>query len=328
MRIVDVTQPGGPEALHVAKAPIPSPGAGEVLIRVAAAGLNRADILQRQGHYPPPPGASAIIGLEVSGHVEAAGAGVTAWKPGDPVCALLAGGGYAEYCVAPAGQCLPIPPRVPVAEAAALPEAVFTAWTNLFEPECLRPGETLLVQGGSSGVGSMAIQIARLFGARVSATAGGADKCKFCIELGCERAFDYRREDWEEAARQWADGRGVDVILDMVGGDYFPRHLRLLAARGRLVHIASSRGREVTADLALIMRHRLTVTGSTLRGRPVAEKAALGDSIRRRLWPHLAAGRIRPIVDRVFPLEQVAEAHRRMESGQHIGKILLRVDAQ
>jgi putative PIG3 family NAD(P)H quinone oxidoreductase len=323
MRIIAVTEPGGPEALHIVEAPVPKPGPGEVLIRVAAAGLNHADIMQRQGHYPPPPGASEILGMEVAGHIAETGAGVGEWKTGDPVCALLAGGGYAEYCVAPAGQCLPVPASIQIAHAAALPEVVFTVWTNLFEPACLQPGETLLVQGGSSGVGTMAIQVAHLFGARVVATAGSPAKCDFCIGIGCERAFQYKADDWAEAARDWSGGRGIDVILDMVGGDYFPRHLRLLAPRGRLVHIAYMRGREVTADLALITQKRLVVTGSTLRGRPVAEKTALRDSIRLRLWPHLAAGKIRPVVDRIFPMEQVADAHRRMEASDHIGKILL-----
>ena len=309
--------------LRIAEAPVPNPGPGEVLIRVSAAGLNRADTLQRQGKYPPPPGASPILGMEVSGHVAESNA--AEWKPGDPVCALLAGGGYAEYCVAPAGQCLPIPASIPVEEAAALPEVVFTVWANLFEPACLQPGETFLAQGGSSGVGSMAIQVAHWMGARVAATAGSAAKCDFCVQMGCERAFQYREEDWAEAARAWSGGRGVDVILDMVGGDYFPRHLRLLAPRGRLVHIAYTRGREVTADLALIMQKRLVVTGSTMRGRPVSEKTALRDSIRLRLWPQIAAGRIRPVVDRIFPLQDAAEAHRRMESSAHIGKILLRM---
>lgn len=326
MRIVDITQYGGPEVLRIAEAPVPEPSHGEVLIRVSAAGLNRADILQRKGHYPPPPGASSILGMEVSGHIAATGAGVNDWKSGDAVCALLAGGGYAEFCVAPAGQCLPIPETIPVPDAAALPEAVFTVWTNLFEPPCLNPGETLLVQGGASGVGSTAIQVARLFGARVAATAGSAAKCDFCMQIGCERTFNYKEEDWAEGVRAWSEGRGVDVILDMVGGDYFPKHLGALAARGRLVHIAYSHGREVTADLALIMQKRIVITGSTLRSRPVEQKAALRDSIRQRLWPHFATGRVHPIIDRVFPLEQVADAHRRMESGQHAGKILLRLD--
>ena len=326
MRIVDITQYGGTEVLQIAEAPVPEPGCGEVLIRVSAAGLNRADILQRKGHYPPPPGASSVLGMEVSGHVAALGADVDDWKPGDAVCALLAGGGYAEYCVAPAGQCLAIPENIPVPDAAALPEAVFTVWTNLFDPTCLNPGETLLVQGGSSGVGSMAIQVAALFGARVAATAGSAAKCDFCRQIGCERVFNYKEEDWAEGVRAWSGGRGVDVILDMVGGDYFPKHLRALASRGRLVHIAYSRGREVTADLALIMLKRLVITGSTLRSRPAGQKAALRDAIRQRLWPHFGSGRVRPIIDRVFPLEQVADAHRRMESNQHLGKILLRLD--
>ena len=253
MRFIDISQPGGPEVLHVAEAPVPAPGPGEVLIRVAAAGVNRADIHQRQGHYPPPPGASQILGLEVAGHITEVGPGVLEWKSGDAVCALLAGGGYAEYCVAPAGQCLPVPANIHVHDAAALPEAVFTVWTNLFEPPLLQPGEMLLVQGGSSGVGSIAIQVAHLFGARVVATAGNRVKCDFSEQMGCERAFNYKEEDWLEAARAWSGGRGIDVILDMIGGDYFPRHLRLLAPRGRLAHIAYGRGREVTADLALII---------------------------------------------------------------------------
>jgi NADPH:quinone reductase len=326
MRIVEVTHPGGAETLRIAEAPVPKPGPGEVLIQVAAAGLNRADIAQRQGNYPPPPGASEILGMEVSGTLTELGAGVSEWKTGDHVCALLAGGGYAEYCVAPAGQCLPVPESLELHNAAALPEAVFTVWANLFEPACLRPGETFLVQGGTSGIGTTAIQVAHLFGARVSATAGSREKCDFCLKLGCERAVNYKEEQWDQSVREWSGGRGVDVILDMVGGDYFPRHLKLLAPRGRLVHIAYSRGREVPADLALIMLKRLTVTGSTLRGRAVAEKTTLRDSIRLRLWPHVAAGRVRPILDRVFPLEEVAEAHRRMESSAHIGKLLLRMD--
>lgn len=325
MRAIDITQPGGPEVLRMAEVPTPSTGPGEVGIRVSAAGVNRADLLQRQGRYPPPPGASPILGLEVSGHITEVGFGVLEWKPGDAVCALLAGGGYAEYCVAPAGQCLPVPADIAVHDAAALPEACFTAWTNLFDPPLLQPGETFFVQGGSSGVGSLAIQMAHLFGARVAATAGNRVKCDFCEQMGCERAFNYKEEDWVEAALAWTGGRGVDVILDMIGGDYFARHLRLLAPRGRLVHIAYSRGREVTADIALIMHKRLTVTGSTLRARPISEKTALRNSIRQRLWPHLAAGRIRPIVDRFFPLDQAADAHRWMESSAHIGKILLQI---
>jgi NADPH2:quinone reductase len=264
--------------------------------------------------------------MEVSGFIAEAGAGVTVWKPGDAVCALLAGGAYAEYCVAPAEQCLRIPENIAVPDAAALPEAVFTVWANLFEPACLKPGETLLVQGGPSGVGSMAIQVASLFGARVAATAGSLAKCDFCREIGCERAFNYKEDDWAEGIGKWTEGRGVDVILDMVGGDYFPKHLRALAAGGRLVHIAYAHGRDVTANLALIMHKQLIVTGSTLRSRPVAEKAVLRDSIQRRLWPHFSLGRIHPVIDRVFPMEEVAEAHRLMEAGGHTGKILLRMN--
>jgi NADPH2:quinone reductase len=327
MRAIEVDQPGGAEALRVAETAVPEPRPGEVLIRVAAAGLNRADVLQRIGHYPPPPGASSLIGLEVSGHIAALGPGVSEWRVGDAVCALLAGGGYAEYCVAPAGQCLAVPGNIPIMDAAALPEAVFTVWANLFEPPCLRQGEMFLVQGGSSGIGSMAIQMGRLFGARVAATAGTAAKAEFCAGIGCERVFHYKDEDWAAAARAWSGGQGVDVILDMVGGDYFPKHLQILAPGGRLVHIAYSHGRQVTADLALIMGKRLVVTGSTLRSRPVIEKTALRDSIRRRVWPQFALGRLHPVIDRVFPLERVAEAHRRMESGSHTGKILLSTGA-
>lgn len=325
MRFVDIAQYGGPEVLRIAEAPQPQPGPGEVLIRVRAAGINRADLLQREGNYPPPPGASPILGLEISGEVVELGAGVTEWKPGDMVCALLAGGGYAEYCAVPAGQCLPIPAGVMEEEAAALPEAVFTVWANLFDPLQLYPGESLLVHGGTSGIGSMAIQMAKAFGARVITTAGSEEKCSFCLMLGSEKALDYRKEDWLQAARSWTGERGVDVILDMVGGDYFPKHLELLARRGRLVHLAYSRGREVTADLATIMQKRLVVTGSTLRSRPVTEKTALRDALLTRVWPQIASGKIRPIVDKIFPVEEVAEAHRHMASSRHIGKILLRM---
>jgi NADPH:quinone reductase len=326
MKIVELVGYGGPEVLRVAEALVPKPGPEEVLIRVNAAGVNNADMLQRRGHYSPPPGASPILGLEVSGIIAEVGSDVKDWKPGDAVCALLAGGGYAEYCIAPSGQCLPIPENIAIGDAAALPEAVFTVWANLFEPPCLNSGETLLVQGGTSGIGSMAIQIARTFGAHVITTAGSREKCDFCLELGCERALNYKEENWAEQARLWSGGRGIDVILDMIGGDYFPKHLQLLAPQGRLIHIAYSHGREISADLVLIMRKRLIITGSTLRPRSVAEKTALRDSIRTHLWPQVSQGKIRPIVDQIFPLDQAGEAHRRMESGQHIGKILLRLN--
>jgi NADPH2:quinone reductase len=326
MRVVEITQHGGPEVLRIAEAAVPKPGPDDLLIRVNAAGLNRADILQRRGLYPPPAGASPTLGLEVSGRVAGVGPGVKDWKQGDAVCALLAGGGYAEYCVAPSGQCLPIPENIAVQDAAALPEALFTVWANLFEPTRLNPGEAFLVHGGTSGVGCMAIQVARASDACVVATAGSQPKCDFCLQLGCELALNYREDDWAEGFRRWSGGRGMDVILDMVGGDYFAKHLQLLAPQGRLVQIAYSRGREATADLATIMQKRLIVTGSTLRPRSKAEKTALRDSIRQRIWPQFSSGKIRPIVDQVFPLHHVADAHRRLESSEHIGKILLRLD--
>lgn len=304
---------------------MPQPGAGEVLIRVAAAGVNRADLLQRAGHYPPPPGASPVLGLEVSGHIVEIGEGTVRWKSGDAVCALLPGGGYAEFCIAHAGSCLPVPDGISVEHAAAIPEAAFTVWTNLFSPRRIHPGDRFLIHGGSSGIGTLAIQIAKHFGARVVTTAGTAEKCRFCMELGCERAFNYRQEDWFEGIRQWSDGYGVDVVLDMVGGDYFSKHLNLLAPHGRLVQIAFSGGSEVTVDLRAMMSKRLVLTGSTLRSRPAAEKAGLRDEVEENLWPLFARGTLHPVIDSVFPLKQAAEAHRRMAASEHIGKILLSV---
>jgi NADPH:quinone reductase len=326
MRVITVPAPGGAQVLKIAEIERPRTGPGEVLIRVVAAGINRADILQREGHYPPPPGASPILGLEVSGQIVELGPDTDSqWSIGDPVCALLAGGGYAEFCVAPAGQCLLVPAAISLTDAAALPEAVFTVWCNLFQPQRLAAGESLLVQGGSSGIGTMAIQVATAFGARVIATAGSAEKCRACETLGCERAFNYREEDWAAGALAWSGSQGIDVILDMVGGEYFCKHIDLLARRGRLIHIAHAKGYEVTLDLRSLMSKQLIVTGSTLRSRPVAEKQSLRDSIRERVWPMVATGRIRPVVDRVYPLDQVAEAHERMQSGQHVGKILLQL---
>ena len=328
MRIIDISQFGGPEILTVAEAPVPMPGQGDVLIRVAAAGINRADLLQRQGHYPPPPGASPILGMEVSGHIAEVGPGTESrWKVGDAVCALIPGGGYAEYSVASAGCCLPVPKNVSLTDAAALPEAVFTVWANLFAQPYLREGERFLVHGGTSGIGTTAMQMAKAFGARVVTTAGSAEKCSFCLSLGAECAFNYRNEDWFAGALEWSEQSGIDVILDMVGGDYFPKHLRLLAQKGRLIHIATTGGSEVQADLRAIMLKRLVVTGSTLRPRSVAEKTALRDQIEQHVWPLIEAGKLRPIVDRVFAFDQAAEAHRRMHSSTHIGKILLQVDA-
>jgi NADPH2:quinone reductase len=328
MRIIQIDHPGGPEVLYVADVPAPKPGLGEVLIQVATAGINRADLLQRQGQYPPPPGASSVLGMEVSGHVIALGPDAEArWKVGDAVCALVPGGGYAECCVAHAGCCLPIPKTVSISEAAALPEAVFTVWANLFAQPYLRAGDNFLVHGGTSGIGTTAIQMAKSFGARVVTTAGSKEKCEFCLSLGAERAFDYRTEDWLAGALDWSKQHGMDVILDMIGGDYFPKHLKLLAKGGRLIHIATSHGSEVSADLSTIMIKRLIITGSTLRPRSTTEKTALRDQIEQHVWPLLAAGKIRPIVDRIFPFETVAEAHERMHSSEHIGKLLLQISA-
>jgi putative PIG3 family NAD(P)H quinone oxidoreductase len=329
MRAIHIERPGGPEVLSIAETHTPKPATGEVLIRVAAAGLNRADLLQREGHYPPPPGASPILGMEVSGHIAEVGSDADArWKVGDAVCALIPGGGYAEYCVANAGFCLPAPKSVSLVDAAGLPEAVFTVWANLFALGYLHAGDRFLVQGGTSGIGTMAIQMAKAFGAHVATTAGSADKCAFCLSLGAERAFNYRDEDWLAGALEWSGEKGVDVILDMVGGDYFPKHLKLLAPLGRLIHIATAHGAEVTADLRTIMMKRLVVTGSTLRPRSVGEKTALRDQIERKAWPLFDTGALRPVVDRVFPLEEAAEAHKMMQTGGHIGKILLQAGSE
>jgi NADPH:quinone reductase len=295
-------------------------------VRTRAAGVNRADLLQRQGHYPPPPGASQILGMELSGNIAEVGPDTTSrWQVGNEVCALLAGGGYAEYCAVPEGQCMAVPPGVSIRDAAAIPEAAITVWANLFEPRRLFSDNLLLVQGGSSGIGGMAIQMARAIGARVATTAGTDEKCSFCLGLGAEVAVNYRTHDWAEEVARWAHPHGVDAILDMVGGDYFPKHIDLLAMGGRLVHIATSHGNQVTADLRSIMMKRLLVTGSTLRSRTVAEKSSLARGVEQKLWPLFASGHIRPVIDSAFPLERAAEAHRLMESGTHTGKIILEV---
>jgi len=324
MHHIAMEAPGGPEVLVLATGPVPRPATGEVLIRVAAAGINRPDILQRIGNYPPPPGASPILGLEVSGTVAALGAEVAGWHEGDAVCALVAGGGYAEYCVAPAPQCLPVPKGVALVDAAGLPETFFTVWTNVFDRGRLAAGESFLVHGGSSGIGTTAIQLARAFGARVFATAGSPEKCAVCRDLGAERAIDYRQEDFVAILKEATQGRGVDVILDMVGGPYVEKNLRSLALEGRLVQIAFLQGSKVTLDLAHLMMRRQTITGSTLRPRPVAEKAAIARNLRDKVWPLIEAGKVRPVIDRTFPLAEAAAAHRLMESSAHIGKILLR----
>ena len=323
MRIVEITEPGPPDGLQIGSRPVPVPGSGEVLIRVTAAGVNRADTMQRKGNYPPPPGASDVLGLEVSGTVAAVGQGVADLAVGDQVCALLTGGGYAEYCLAPAPQCLPIPAGVSLIEAAALPEAYATVWTNVIDRGRLEAGESLLVHGGSSGIGTVAIQLARLFGARVFATAGTPAKCAACVELGAERAIDYRAEDFAAVLVEATGRRGVDLILDMVGGAYLERNLASLAIEGRLVIIALMEGAQAELDLARLMSRRLTVTGATLRARSIAQKAEIMTALRARVWPRFASDELRPIVHATYPLADAAEAHRVMESSVHTGKLLL-----
>jgi putative PIG3 family NAD(P)H quinone oxidoreductase len=323
MTAIEITQPGGPEVLATTERPSPSPGPGDVLIHVAAAGVNRPDVMQRAGHYPPPPGASDIPGLEVAGTIVQVGANAGTWRPGDRVCALVAGGGYAEYCLAPAPQCLPVPRDMDFVHAAAIPEAFFTVWTNLFERGRLSAGESVLIHGGSSGIGTTAIQLARARSSRVFATAGSAAKCAACERLGAERAFNYRETDFVAATREATGGRGVDVVLDMVGGDYLSRNLDVLAMDGRLVQIAVLGGAKGTLNLIAMMQRRLTLTGSTLRARPVAEKGAIAAQLRLNVWPLLDAGTVRPEIHETFPLSRAADAHRMMESGAHIGKLVL-----
>ena len=325
MRAIEIRQPGGPDVLTLVERPLPVPAAGEVLIEVAAAGVNRPDVSQRQGKYPPPPGASDIPGLEVAGTIVQTAGDAGEWRVGDRVCALVSGGGYAEYCAVPAPQCLPAPRGLSDVDAAAIPETFFTVWTNVFERGRLVAGESFLVQGGSSGIGTTAIQLAHARGARVFATAGSAAKCEACERLGAERAINYHDEDFVAVTRAATHGRGVDVILDMVGGDYVPRHIEALATDGRLVQIATLGGPKTQIFLPAIMQRRLTLTGSTLRPRSVAEKGAIAAALRAEVWPLLEAGRVRPIVFKTFALRDAAEAHRLMESGIHIGKIVLTV---
>lgn len=323
MIAIEIREPGEPDVLVPADRPKPVPADGEVLIRVAAAGVNRPDVFQRRGRYAPPPGASDIPGLEVSGRIEALGPGVSGVAVGDAVCALVSGGGYAEYCVAPAPQCLPVPRGMDVVTAAAIPETFFTVWTNVFQRGRLQPGESLLVHGGSSGIGTTAIQLAKARGARVFATAGTPDKCAACERLGAERCVDYRTGDFVAVIRELTGGRGVDVVLDMVGADYFARNIDVLAVEGRLVEIATLHGVKAEVNLQAIMGRRLTITGSTLRPRPVADKAAIATELRQHVWPLLEAGTVKPIVHATFPLRDAAEAHRVMESSVHTGKLLL-----
>jgi putative PIG3 family NAD(P)H quinone oxidoreductase len=323
MIAIEISRPGGPEVLVPVERPLPTAGTGEVLIQVAAAGVNRPDVMQRMGRYPPPPGASDIPGLEVAGTIGAIGDGVTGWRGGDQVCALVAGGGYAEYCVAPAAQCLPVPRGMDLITAAAIPETFFTVWTNVFERGRLRPGETLLVHGGSSGIGTTAIQLARATGARVFVTAGSREKCTACERLGAERGIDYKVEDFVAVVKELTGGRGVDVVLDMVGGEYFARNLEVLAIDGRLVEIATLRGSKAELNIPFLMQRRLTITGSTLRIRSVAEKAAIAGELRTAVWPLLESGAVAPVVHARFPLRDAAAAHRMMEAGEHIGKLVL-----
>ncbi len=323
MRAIEIGKPGGPEALKPAERPLPQPKAGEVLIRVAAAGVNRPDVLQRMGLYPVPPGASDLPGLEVAGEIAAMGPGVKSFAMKDKVCALTPGGGYAEYCIAPEGSVLPVPRGLSFVEAASLPETFFTVWGNVYDRARLAPGESLLVQGGSSGIGVTAIQMARATGNRVFATAGSDEKCAACVRLGAEKAINYRTQDFLAEVKAATGGKGVDVILDMVGGDYVPKELKCLADDGRLVFIAFLRGPKTELDINELMRRRLTVTGSTLRPRTVEFKAYLAKNLREKIWPLVEAGKIKPEIYKTFALEQAAEAHRLMESSQHIGKLVL-----
>jgi putative PIG3 family NAD(P)H quinone oxidoreductase len=323
MRCVEIAAFGPPEGLRLVERPTPLPAPGEVLIEVHAAGVNRPDVIQRYGKYAPPPGASDIPGLEVAGLVRAVGEGVSRWRDGDAVCALVSGGGYADWCVAPEGQCLPAPRGCSLIEAAAIPETFFTVWTNVFERGRLQPGEWLLVHGGSSGIGTTAIQLATARGARVAATAGSEAKCDACRQLGAARAWNYRVEDWVAQMRAVTGGRGANVVLDMVGGDYTARNLDALAVEGRLVQIAFLKTPQVTLDLSQVMRRRLWITGSTLRPRTVEEKSALARALEAEVWPLIERGQVRPVIDSVLPLADAAEAHRRMEAGLHIGKIVL-----
>lgn len=323
MRYIDLKSHGTPDVMQLAEGPEPSPGPGEVLIKVAAAGVNRPDVAQRQGLYPPPPDASPILGLEVAGEVVELGEGVDSPLLNTPVCALANGGGYAEYVAVPAGQCLPVPKGLSLKEAAALPETFFTVWTNVFDRANLQSGESFLVHGGSSGIGSTAIQLAKQFGARVFTTAGSEEKCRFCRELGADVAINYREEDFVEVIQKETDSQGVNVILDMVGGDYIQRNMQAAAADGRIVSIAFLGGPKATVNFAPMMLKRLTLTGSTLRPRTREVKAAIADNLREKVWPLIEAGKVKPHISAEFAFDDVVEAHKLMESSQHMGKIVL-----
>jgi putative PIG3 family NAD(P)H quinone oxidoreductase len=326
MKAIDPQQPGGPEVLCLVDRPVPQPGPDEVLIRVAAAGVNRPEVMQREGKYPPPPGAPSILGMELSGTIVAVGDGVDDFQIGQPVCALVTGGAYAQYAVAPFGQCLPVPDGLSMTEAAALPETLFTVWTNLFERAYAGEGDRVLVHGGTSGIGTMAIALGKLFGVQVIVTAGSDVKCVAARELGAAHAINYRTEDFVERVKAITDGRGVDIVLDMVGGDYVPRNLQCLAEDGRHVSIAVQRGASAEIPLFEMMRRRLTLTGSTLRARSVAFKSLVAEEIVRSVWPFVESGQLRPVMDRSFPLADAPDAHRRMEAGDHVGKIVLTME--
>jgi putative PIG3 family NAD(P)H quinone oxidoreductase len=327
MLTIEIKTPGGPEALVPVDRPVPSIGPGEVLVKVAAAGVNRPDVLQRQGRYPPPPGVTDIPGLEIAGTIEKVDPAVTAWRVGDRVCALVSGGGYAEFCAVPAPQCLPIPRGLDVTHAAAIPETTFTVWTNVFERGRLAAGESILIHGGSSGIGTTAIQLARACGARVFATAGSAEKCAACESLGAERCVNYRETDFVAAVKAGTNGHGVDVVLDMVAGDYVQRNIEVLAMDGRLVMIGRQGGVKSEIDIMPILRKRLTLTGSTLRTRSVEEKGALARAVHQYVWPLFESGAVRVIVHQTFPLRDAATAHRVMESSAHVGKLVLQVQS-
>jgi NADPH2:quinone reductase len=323
MTAIGIRAPGAPEVLVPERRPLPTPGPGEILVKVAAAGVNRPDVMQRKGLYPPPAGAPDIPGLEIAGQVAALGPGVTRWKVGDAVCALVAGGGYSEYCVAHESHALPVPAGTSVVEAAAIPETFFTVWSNVFERAGLRSGESVLVHGGSSGIGTTAIQLAKAFGAHVITTAGSDEKCAACVKLGAEHAVNYKTQDFVAVTKQATAGKGADVIVDIVGGDYIERNYEAAAMDGRVLQIAFQGSPRATVDFRRIMLKRLTHTGSTLRSRPVAEKAAIARAVEEKVWPLIAAGHVKPVIYRTFPLADAAAAHALMESSAHIGKIVL-----
>ena len=327
MQFVDISEPGGPEVLQLASGPVPKAGSGQLLIKVSAAGVNRPDVLQRKGMYPVPASASPIPGLEVCGEVVACGEGTAKFRKGEQICALVNGGGYAEFVAVPEGQCLPVPSGLSAVEAAALPETFFTVWTNVFDRGALKPGESFLVHGGSSGIGTTAIQLAKALGATVFTTAGSKEKCAACEELGADLAVNYREQDFVEVIREATDGRGIDVTLDMVGGDYVPRNVELAALNGRIVIIASLRGRQADLNIGPIMMKCLVLTGSVLRPRSDAKKAAIAASLYEHAWPLIEAGKVKPVIHSVFPLAEAAKAHALMESSEHIGKIVLSLNA-